>query len=97
MVIPFNKYHGTGNDFIIIDNRACIFNLSEPAVIKKICDRRLGIGADGLIVIGQSVYGDFRVTYYNSDGHPTSLRVEQELRHLPLPQYYPVILSANCR
>ncbi|MDY0099180.1 MAG: diaminopimelate epimerase [Bacteroidales bacterium] len=69
MDIPFNKYHGTGNDFIIIDNRTGIFAPSGPGFIKTLCDRRFGIGADGLIVIGPSVYGDFRMTYYNSDGY----------------------------
>ena len=51
MQIPFNKYHGTGNDFIIIDNREGIFNPADTALIDKLCNRRFGIGADGLILI----------------------------------------------
>lgn len=65
MDIPFNKYHGTDNDFIIIGNRTGIFTPSKPVVIKRICDRRFGIGAGGLILTGQSVYADFRMICYN--------------------------------
>ncbi len=51
MTITFNKYQGAGNDFIIIDNRNGIINPSDSQLINKLCDRRFGIGADGLILV----------------------------------------------
>lgn len=67
MKIQFSKFHGTGNDFIIVDNRDALLNL-EPVVIARLCDRHLGIGADGLIIIEPSVKGDVIMHYYNADG-----------------------------
>jgi diaminopimelate epimerase len=51
MTVVFNKYQGTGNDFIIIDNRKGIFNPDDSTLINKLCDRRFGIDADGLILV----------------------------------------------
>jgi diaminopimelate epimerase len=68
MSIGFNKYQGTGNDFIIIDNRGGIVNPENSGYINKLCDRRLGIGADGLILISESPDYDFEMKYFNSDG-----------------------------
>jgi diaminopimelate epimerase len=68
MQIPFNKYQGTGNDFIIIDNRNGIINPSDTKLINKLCDRRFGIGADGLILISLHDKYDFEMKYFNSDG-----------------------------
>jgi len=68
MTIAFNKYHGTGNDFIIIDNRSGNFNPSNSELINKLCNRRFGIGADGLILISNSSEFDFEMKYFNSDG-----------------------------
>ena len=67
MEISFQKYQGTGNDFIMIDNRNGTFDvLSLP--IASLCDRRFGIGADGLIVIENHPTLDFNMIYFNSDG-----------------------------
>ena len=68
MKIPFYKYHGTGNDFIIIDNRKMIFPKEDQKWIEEICTRRFGIGADGLMLVENSNISDFKMIYYNSDG-----------------------------
>jgi len=73
MNIVFNKYQGAGNDFIIIDNRMGIFNPSATEVINKLCDRRFGIGADGLILVSNDSKTDFEMKYYNSDGKIASM------------------------
>ncbi|MBL0102720.1 MAG: diaminopimelate epimerase [Bacteroidetes bacterium] len=67
MRINFYKYHGTGNDFIMIDDRENLLRLSEEQV-RLICDRHFGIGGDGLIRILKSKEADFEMVYYNSDG-----------------------------
>ncbi len=72
-MIAFNKYQGTGNDFIIIDNRIEVLKKDDHAVIKKLCDRRFGIGADGLILINRAEGFDFEMVYFNSDGFEGSM------------------------
>ncbi len=71
MLIPFSKYHGTGNDFIMIDNRELDLNLSQNQ-IAQLCNRRFGIGADGLILL-QMEERTVRMVYFNSDGAPSSM------------------------
>lgn len=73
MTIVFNKYQGAGNDFVIIDNRKGRFNPSDSNLIKKLCDRRFGIGADGLILITASSEYNFEMQYFNSDGFEGSM------------------------
>lgn len=68
MLIPFFKYHGAGNDFIIIDDRKSVTSDFTQKVINFLCDRHFGIGADGLILLKDSDKADFRMIYYNSDG-----------------------------
>lgn len=67
MRLHFYKYQATGNDFVLIDNRADKFRLSVDQ-IKNICNRRFGVGADGLILIEKNERADFEMIYYNSDG-----------------------------
>ena len=67
MEIRFSKYQGTGNDFVIIDNRDGSIALSNQQ-IAFLCDRRFGVGADGLIVLGIAAGYDFSMAYYNADG-----------------------------
>jgi len=68
MTIAFNKYQGTGNDFIIIDNRNDVFNPEDARLVNNLCNRKFGIGGDGLILIGKSKEYDFEMVYFNSDG-----------------------------
>lgn len=73
MKVSFYKYQGTGNDFIIIDNRSLGLPINDFAIIKKLCDRRFGIGADGLMFLQNKVGFDFEMVYYNSDGRESSM------------------------
>jgi len=72
MKIVFYKYHGAGNDFVIIDNREKTYELTKKQ-IAKICKRRFGIGADGLMILENDNKYDFRMKYYNSDGAEGSM------------------------
>lgn len=71
--IQFAKYQGTGNDFILIDGRTQeSFSLTEQEIV-AMCDRRFGIGADGLIILRNKLNYDFYMDFYNSDGKPGSM------------------------
>lgn len=66
--LEFYKYQGTGNDFILIDNRQQAFDRKNLKLVKSLCHRRYGIGADGLILIENHPDADFEMVYFNSDG-----------------------------
>lgn len=73
MNIIFFKYQGTGNDFIILDNREGLYSSLTEANIKKLCNRRFGIGADGLMMMQQKEGYDFEMLYFNADGKPGTM------------------------
>ena len=72
MELTFYKYQGTGNDFVIMDNRDGNINLTFQQV-KFLCDRKFGIGADGLMLLKSSSNYDFEMVYYNADGNEGSM------------------------
>ncbi|NMM47089.1 diaminopimelate epimerase [Marinigracilibium pacificum] len=68
MIVNFYKYQGAGNDFVMLDNRNGEFDSISINTISFLCDRRFGIGADGLITVSNSQDKDFDMVYYNADG-----------------------------
>jgi diaminopimelate epimerase len=73
MTITFYKYQGTGNDFIIVDNRLQHISKNDTKRISELCDRRFGIGADGLILLENDKSSDFKMVYFNADGNESSM------------------------
>jgi diaminopimelate epimerase len=71
--IEFYKYQGTGNDFVMIDDRGGQFDAYDHDMIARLCHRRYGIGADGLILVRDHHDADFEMLYFNADGKPASL------------------------
>jgi diaminopimelate epimerase len=73
MKIEFFKYQGTGNDFVILDNRDNRYDELTAKQISRICNRRFGIGGDGLMLLNNKKYLDFEMIYYNADGNSSSM------------------------
>ncbi|QAA80687.1 diaminopimelate epimerase [Aequorivita sp. H23M31] len=73
MEFTFYKYQGTGNDFVLIDNRDNYFPKENNALVEEMCHRRFGVGADGLILLEKDSSTDFKMVYYNSDGNLSSM------------------------
>lgn len=68
MEFSFYKYQGTGNDFVMIDDRENSFPETDLRLVEKLCHRKFGIGADGLILIRNKTGYDFEMIYFNADG-----------------------------
>lgn len=73
MNIQFYKYQGTGNDFIILDNRTGTYSNLTNEQVKLLCDRRFGIGGDGLMLLNLKEGYDFEMIYFNADGREGSM------------------------
>lgn len=73
MQLHFYKYQGTGNDFVMIDNRTDFFPKNDIQLIAHLCDRRFGIGGDGLILLENDANSDFKMVYFNSDGNQSTM------------------------
>lgn len=71
-MLKFYKYNGIGNDFVVIDNRNKSVKLDSNDIV-KICDRRFGIGADGIVLLEESNIADYKMIIYNSDGTNPSM------------------------
>jgi len=72
-MITFYKYQGTGNDFVMIDNRNKVVSKDDMSLINSLCDRRFGVGADGLILLEDSATTDFKMVYFNADGNESTM------------------------
>ena len=73
MKVEFYKYHGTGNDFVILDNRENAYSLLTTEQVRYLCNRHFGIGADGLMLLTKKEGYDFEMVYYNADGNESSM------------------------
>lgn len=72
-MIPFFKYQATGNDFVLIDNRQGLYSGLTTEQVKWLCDRRFGVGGDGLMLLNAKAGYDFDMKYFNSDGREGSM------------------------
>lgn len=73
MQYTFHKYQGTGNDFVIIDDRTLTFPIHETELVAHLCDRKFGIGADGLMLLQPNEISSYFMKYYNSDGRESTM------------------------
>jgi diaminopimelate epimerase len=75
-MLTFWKYHGLGNDFVMFDGReesSSLLHFLTPKIIQSLCDRHIGVGADGVIVAGRASDDQYRMTYFNADGYQAEM------------------------
>ena len=68
-MLTFYKYQGTGNDFVMVDNRQLVISKDNQSLINSLCNRRFGVGGDGLILLENSTITDLKMVYFNADGN----------------------------
>jgi diaminopimelate epimerase len=68
--IPFLKMHGAANDFVVVDHREPVLPEPLAPLVRRLCDRRRGVGADGVLLLERDAGVDFAMRYFNADGHP---------------------------
>lgn len=73
MQLSFSKYHGAGNDFIVIDDRMGLFPIGKKQLIQELCDRHFGVGADGVLLLQNSSKADIRMRIFNADGSEAAM------------------------
>ena len=73
MQLNFYKYQGTGNDFIMLNDRELSFPINDSTLVARLCDRKFGIGADGLILLQPHPTQSYFMKYYNSDGNESTM------------------------
>jgi diaminopimelate epimerase len=73
MSTHFYKYQGAGNDFVLVDNRDLSFTETDAKTVSRLCNRRFGIGADGMMLLQNHDSYDFEMLYFNADGKPGSM------------------------
>ena len=64
-MLTFYKYQGTGNDFVMVDNRQRVISKDNQSLINSLCDRRFGVGGDGFVLLENSTTTDFKMVYFN--------------------------------
>lgn len=95
MKLKFYKYQGAGNDFILVDNRDKHLSHPSPELVQQLCDRRFGIGADGLMLLEDKAGYDFNMLYYNADGHPGTMCGNGGRCIVAFAQYLQIIHTAT--